>query len=54
VPVFLGYIGSWYPGPIIDNTQVNASMREVLALGPREPVFASGEASGRPAPAARK
>jgi alkaline phosphatase len=54
VPVFLEYMGSWYPGPIIDNTQVSASMREFLALGPGEPVFASGATSGRPAPAARK
>jgi alkaline phosphatase len=44
-PVFLECLGSWYPGPIIDNTQVNAAMREVLGLGPRQPAFASVGAS---------
>ena len=33
--LFLKYEGSWYPGPIIDNTQVNAVMREALGLAPR-------------------
>ncbi len=29
---FLKYKGSWYPGPIIDNTQVNAALRDALGL----------------------
>ncbi len=33
--LFLGYEGLWYPGPIIDNTQVNAVMREALGLARR-------------------
>ncbi|HVP91565.1 MAG TPA: alkaline phosphatase [Terriglobales bacterium] len=33
--LFLKYEGLWYPGPIIDNTQVNAVMREGLGLAPR-------------------
>jgi alkaline phosphatase len=53
-PVFFEFLGSWYPGPIIDNTQVNAGMRQALGLGPLEPVFASGAASGRPVPASRR
>jgi alkaline phosphatase len=34
--LFLAYQGTWYPGPIIDNTQVNAAMRDALGLGARE------------------
>jgi alkaline phosphatase len=30
--LFLQYEGLWYPGPIIDNTQVYAAMREALGL----------------------
>jgi alkaline phosphatase len=33
--VFVDYLGLWYPGPIIDNTQVNAVMRAALGLAPR-------------------
>jgi alkaline phosphatase len=29
---FLKYKGWWYPGPIIDNTQVNAALRDALGL----------------------
>lgn len=29
---FLKYRGSWYPGLILDNTQVNAALREALGL----------------------
>ncbi len=28
--------GTWYPGLIIDNTQINAALREALRLGPAE------------------
>jgi alkaline phosphatase len=37
---FLKYRGTWYPGLILDNTQVNAALREALGLGPlgRRPV----------------
>ena len=31
--LFLVSQGSWYPGPIVDNTQVNVAMREALGLG---------------------
>ena len=31
---FMRYRGSWYPGPIVDNTQINAALREVLGLSP--------------------
>ncbi|MGA2531865.1 MAG: alkaline phosphatase [Candidatus Aminicenantales bacterium] len=31
--LFLVFQGSWYPGPIVDNTQVNAAMRDALGLG---------------------
>jgi alkaline phosphatase len=30
---FLKLRGSWYPGPILDNTQINAALRDALALG---------------------
>jgi alkaline phosphatase len=30
---FLKFRGKWYPGLIIDNTQVNAALREALGLG---------------------
>lgn len=35
----LEYKGLWYPGPIIDNTQINAVLRKALGLGllPRGP-----------------
>jgi alkaline phosphatase len=29
---FLRYLGTWYPGPIIDNTQINAALRRALGL----------------------
>ena len=29
---FLRFKGSWYPGPIIDNTQIYAALREALGL----------------------
>ncbi|HMA54608.1 MAG TPA: alkaline phosphatase [Acidobacteriota bacterium] len=29
---FLKFRGSWYPGPILDNTQINAALREALGL----------------------
>jgi alkaline phosphatase len=31
---FLKYEGWWYPGPILDNTQINAALREALGLSP--------------------
>lgn len=31
---FLEYKGLWYPGPIIDNTHINAVLRRALGLGP--------------------
>ncbi len=31
--LFLVYQGAWYPGPIVDNTQINAAMRDALGLG---------------------
>ena len=39
---FLKFRGSWYPGPILDNTQINAALREALGLSalgrhPRQP-----------------
>ncbi len=30
---FLKLRGSWYPGPILDNTQINAALRDALGLG---------------------
>ena len=30
--VFMSYRGTWYPGPILDNTQINAALREALGL----------------------
>ena len=30
---FLRLRGTWYPGPILDNTQINAALREALGLG---------------------
>jgi alkaline phosphatase len=30
---FMSFRGSWYPGPILDNTQINAALREALGLG---------------------
>lgn len=32
--VFMSYRGTWYPGPILDNTQINAALREALGLPP--------------------
>ncbi len=32
--LFIGYKGLWYPGPIIDNTHINAVLRRALGLGP--------------------
>ena len=34
---FLKLRGTWYPGPILDNTQINAALREALGLGHRGP-----------------
>jgi alkaline phosphatase len=52
-PLFLEYAGTWYPGPIIDNTQVNAAMREALGLGNgKMTVMMSGGAPASPSPAA--
>ena len=31
---FLKYRGTWYPGLVLDNTQVNAALREALGLSP--------------------
>ena len=53
--LFLEFEGWWYPGPIIDNTQVNAAMRQALGLGRTRPAFiVDGLAAGEPAPSARK
>jgi alkaline phosphatase len=30
---FMSFRGNWYPGPILDNTQINAALREALGLG---------------------
>ena len=30
---FMSFRGTWYPGPILDNTQINAALREALGLG---------------------
>jgi len=38
---FRRFRGTWYPGLIIDNTQVNAALREAFGLGP------SGHRAGR-------
>jgi len=32
---FSRYRGTWYPGPVIDNTQINAALRRALALPSR-------------------
>ena len=53
--LFLEYQGWWYPGPIIDNTQVNAAMRDALGLGRVRPAFVvENIVSGEPAPSGRK
>jgi alkaline phosphatase len=53
-PLFLEYKGWWYPGPIIDNTQVNAAMREALGLGALQAVAVSnGVTTGAPGPSGR-
>jgi len=31
-PDFMRLRGTWYPGPILDNTQINAALREALGL----------------------
>ncbi len=31
-PIFREFKGSWYPGPILDNTQVNQAIRKALGL----------------------
>ena len=31
-PAFMKFRGSWYPGSILDNTQINAALREALGL----------------------
>jgi alkaline phosphatase len=50
-PLFLEYEGWWYPGPIVDNTQVNAGMREALGLGVLNAVaVSSGVPAGAPGP----
>jgi alkaline phosphatase len=53
-PLFLEYRGLWYPGPILDNTQVNAALREALGLGVLKagPV-ANGVTTGDPDPPGR-
>lgn len=33
-PDFMRLRGTWYPGPILDNTQINAALREALGLPP--------------------
>lgn len=54
-PLFLVYEGWWYPGPIIDNTQVNTAMREALGLGRARPAFVlDSVVSGEPAASGRK
>ncbi|MCX6574014.1 MAG: hypothetical protein NTX99_08480, partial [Candidatus Aminicenantes bacterium] len=30
---FMAFRGTWYPGLILDNTQINAALREALGLG---------------------
>jgi alkaline phosphatase len=56
--LFLMYQGSWYPGPIVDNTQVNAAMREALGLGVIKTAPVANDnvtvAPGSPGRAARK
>jgi alkaline phosphatase len=56
--LFLRYEGWWYPGPIVDNTQVNAGMREALGLGVVNavavPSCVPSGAPGPPAPGARR
>lgn len=56
--LFLVSQGSWYPGPIIDNTQVNAAMREALGLGAVETAPVANDnvtaPPGSPGRAARK
>ncbi len=53
--LFLGYEGWWYPGPIVDNTQVNAAMREALGLGRVRPaIIVESLVFGEPAPSGRK
>jgi alkaline phosphatase len=52
--LFLAYEGLWYPGPIIDNTQVNAAMREALGLGGKTSLpVAAGVITGEPGPSGR-
>jgi alkaline phosphatase len=31
--IVMSFRGTWYPGPILDNTQINAALREGLGLG---------------------
>ena len=56
--LFLMYQGSWYPGPIVDNTQVNAAMRDALGLGVIKTAPVANDnvaaAPGSPGRAARK
>jgi alkaline phosphatase len=49
--LFLQYEGLWYPGPIIDNTQVNAAMREALGLqSGKASSLTNGMTTGEPNP----
>ena len=34
-PAFMALRGTWYPGPILDNTQINAALRRALGLPSR-------------------
>jgi len=50
-PLLMEYKGWWYPGPVIDNTQINASMREALGLGNSSlAVIVNGGMGGSPIP----
>jgi len=52
-PLFMEYKGWWYPGPIVDNTQVNAGMREALGLGVLNAVAVpNGVGASAPGPSA--
>jgi alkaline phosphatase len=52
--LFLEYQGSWYPGPIVDNTQVNAALRRLLGLGiPKAGPIAGRVPAGKSGPVGR-
>lgn len=46
---FLKYKGWWYPGPLLDNTQINAALRDALGLPPL-PIDRRPPASERTSP----